>query len=49
MSFVLIKNLVQREMFVVFKKIIIKQKKLHIQWVFWDGFLSLFFWVDFFY
>jgi hypothetical protein len=48
MSFVIIKNLVQREMLVVFKKNK-KNKKKHIQWVFWDGFLSLFFWVDFFY
>jgi hypothetical protein len=48
MSFVIIKNLVQREMLVVFKKNKKKQKN-HIQWVFWDGFLSLFFWVDFFY
>ncbi len=35
-------------MLVVFKKNK-KTKKKHIQWVFWDGFLSLFFWVDFFY
>jgi hypothetical protein len=47
MSFVIIKNLVQREMLVVFKKKIKKTKKPYSVG-FWDGFLSLFFWVDFF-